>query len=242
MNVHFIFNISSSYFKNLLSFTLDKQMCESHDENRINIDSDFSIDENKEDQWDFQETKTNHEKDKKEETKSNDERNDDDKSSLLNFTKKRSLSFVKKKSDVKRCVKRRRFSSFFSSNENIATRNESNINSYTSFRSHRFSKSRLISSDSIDFEKDTCDDDKMKIVNERSRMIVIYEQQSWVNVFESFFEIEERESRASQNNNVNTYIDTSEEEHKLLNIVFETLQKLRVEQKIIIENVKISNI
>ena len=141
MNVHSVFNISSSYFKDLFSFTLDKQMYESNHEDCINIESDFSVDENREDLCDFIETKASHKKDKKEETKDNDKKNDDDTFLLLCFTKKRSLFSAKKKRRVKRRVKRHRFSSSFSSDENIATKNESNIKSYISFRSHRLTRS-----------------------------------------------------------------------------------------------------
>jgi len=38
------------------------------------------------------------------------------------------------------------------------------------------------------------------------------------------------------------YIDTSEREHKLSSIVFESLRKLLVEQKVMIEDVEASNI
>ena len=242
MNVHSTSNTPPPYFKDLLSSTPGKQVCGSHDGDRIDTGPGPSAGEDREDQWDPQEAETGHEEDKKEETESNGERDDGDKPPLLGSTKKRPLSSAKEKSGVKRCVKRRRFSSPFSSDEDTATGDESDISSYTSSRPHRPSKLRPTSSDSTGFEGDTCDDGKMEAVGERSRMAVIYEQQSWANVFEPPFEAGERESRASQNSNVGTYIDTSGEEHKLLDIVFEALQELRVGQKVIIEDVKASNI
>ena len=42
--------------------------------------------------------------------------------------------------------------------------------------------------------------------------------------------------------NIRKYIDTSGEEHELPSIVFEALQKLRIGQKVMIEDVEASNI
>lgn len=109
----------------------------------------------------------------------NGERDDGDTPLLLRSVKKRPLSSVKEERRVKRRVKRHRFSSPLSSDEDTATGDESDISSYTSSRFHRPSKSQPTSSDSIGFEGDTCDGSKMKAVGERSCMAVIYEQQSW---------------------------------------------------------------
>ena len=176
--MYFVFNISSSYLKDFLFFTFGKQMYEFNHENCINIEFDLSVDENREDLCDFKEAKANHKKNKKKETKDNDERNDDDTFLLLRFTKKRFLFFAKKKRRVKRCVKRYRFSSSFSLNEDTATKNESDISSYISFRLHRLTRLWFIFFHSIDFEKNTCDDDQIKTVNEQFSITVIYEQQS----------------------------------------------------------------
>lgn len=173
MNVHSISNISSSYFKDLLSFTPGKQMYGSHHGDRIDTGPGPSVGEDREDQCVFKEAKAGHKKDKKEETKGNGERDDGDTSLLLRFTKKRPLFSAKKKCRVKRRVKRHRFSSSFSSDEDTATENESDISSYISFRSHRLSRPRSTSSHSIGFEGDTCDDGQIETVDERSRMTVI---------------------------------------------------------------------
>ena len=89
------------------------------------------------------------------------------------------LSSAKGKRRVKRRVRRRRFSSPFASDEDTATGDESDISSYTSSRPHRPSRPRPTSSDSTGSEGESCDDGKMEAVSERSRMAVIYEQQSW---------------------------------------------------------------
>ena len=138
-----------------------------------------SAGEDREDQWDSQKAEAGHEEDKKEETEGNGEGDDGDKPLLLRSTKKRPLSSAKEKRRVKRRIKRRRFSSPSSSDEDTAMGDESDISSYTSSRPYRPSKPRSTSSDSTGFEGDTCDDSKMEAVGERSRMAVIYEQQSW---------------------------------------------------------------
>ena len=154
-------------------------MYESQDEDRIDIGPDPSAGENREDQCDSKKAETGHKKDQKGEMKGNGERDDGDTPLLLRFTKKRPLSSAKKKCRVKRRVKRHRFSSPFSSDEDTATGDESNISSYIFSKPHCLSRPRLTSSDSTGFEGDTCDDGQMKTVGERSRMTVVYEQQSW---------------------------------------------------------------
>lgn len=91
---------------------------------------------------------------------------------LLRSTKKQSLPTAGDKPQVQR-IKRDRFSSSLSSGE-TKTENESNINSYTPLRPH-ISSAQPTSSHSFDLEKDT--NDEMKFINERSRIVVIYEQQ-----------------------------------------------------------------
>ena len=116
MNVHSTSN-TSPYFKDLLSHTLGKQVCGSHDGDRINTGPDPPAGEDREDQWDPKEAEAGHEEDKKEETEGNGKRADGDTPPLLRSTKKRPLSSAKGKPRVKRRVKRRRFSSPFSSDE-----------------------------------------------------------------------------------------------------------------------------
>lgn len=177
MNVHSTFD-TPSYFKDLLSSIPRKQMCESHDGDRIDIGPGPLAGEDGEDQWDTKEAEAGHKENKQKEAEGNDERVDGDTPLPLRSTKKRSLSSAKKKPRVKRCVKRRSFSLPLLSDEDIATRDESDISSYTSSRPHRPSRPRPTSLDSIGFEEDTCDDGKMEAVAERSRMAVVYEQQS----------------------------------------------------------------
>ena len=179
MNVHSTSNTPLPYFKNLLSSTSGPQVCESHDGDRIDTGPGSSSGEDREDQWEPKEAEAGHEEDKKEETKGNGERDDGDKPLLLRSTKKRPLSSTKEKPCVRRRVKRRRFSSPFSSDEDTATGDESDISSYASSRPYRPLTPRPISFDSTGFEGDTCDDGKMEAVGERSCMAVIYEQQSW---------------------------------------------------------------
>lgn len=141
-------------------------ICESIDEN-------LSIVKFNENWWDKKKTKT-HEKNEK-----IDRENDENNSLLLHFTKKNCRFTICEKFFRKRDMKRHRFSSsFFSSLENKTNEN-SKFNNYTSFKVRNISKSRLASSRLIDFEKNTNDDDKLKFAIERSRMIVIFEQQNW---------------------------------------------------------------
>lgn len=100
MNVHSASNTPPPYVKDLLLSTLGKQVCGSHDGDRIDIGPGPSVDEDREDQWDPNKAEASHEKDKKEETKGSGERDDDDTPLLLRFTKKRPLSFAKEKRPV----------------------------------------------------------------------------------------------------------------------------------------------
>ena len=93
--------------------------------------------------------------------------------------RRKGLSSAKGNTRVKRCIKRCRSSLPLSADEDTATGDESDVSNYTSSRPHRPSRPRPTSSDSTGFKGDTCDDGKMKAVGERSRMAVIYEQQSW---------------------------------------------------------------
>ena len=175
--MHFTFNTSPSYVKNLLS-TPGKKACRSRDGDHIDIGPDPFAGEDREDRWDPNETEAGHEEDK-EETKGNGERHDGDTPLLLSSTKKSPLFSAKKKGCVKRRVKHRRFSSPLSSNEDTAIGDESDISSYTSSRPHRPSRPQPTSFNSTDLQGDTCHDSKMKVVDEPSHMAVIYEQQSW---------------------------------------------------------------
>ena len=143
------------------------------------VGSGTSAGEDNEDQWDRQEAEAGDEDNKREreeDMEDDGERADSD-TSLLLFAKKMPLSFAKEKPRVKRRLKRRRFSSPLSSDEKSATGDESDISSYRSSRPHHCSNSRLTSSHLIGFGGDTSD--KMESVGERSRMAIIYEQQSW---------------------------------------------------------------
>ena len=94
-------------------------------------------------------------------------------------TKKKPLSSAKEQCRVKRRVKRHRFSSPFTSDEDTLMGDEPYINSHTTSRPHHPSRSRPTSSDLTGLEGDTCDHGKKEAVGKRSRMVVIYEQQSW---------------------------------------------------------------
>ena len=91
---------------------------------------------------------------------------------LLRFTKKRSLSIAEDKAQVQ-SIKRGRFSSSFSSEE-TKTGNESNISSYTSLIFYILS-AQPVSSHLTDLEGDI--NDKTNFIDERFRIVVIYEQQ-----------------------------------------------------------------
>ena len=146
---------------------------------RIDTGPGPSAGEDKEDLCDSKEAEAGHKKDKKGETEGNGEGDDGDTPLLLGSTKKRPLSSAKEKRRVKRRVKRHRFSSPFSSDEDTATGDESDISSYISSRPHRLTRPWPTSSHSPGFEGDICDDGQIEAVGERSRMTVIYEQQSW---------------------------------------------------------------
>ena len=98
---------------------------------------------------------------------------------LLYSTKKRYRSLAHGKSFRKRCMKRHRFSSPFSSNLETDTGEESDYSIYEPSKAHDVFKIRPASSQSISLEEDATKYDKMEVAGERSRMAVIYEQQSW---------------------------------------------------------------
>ena len=125
MNVHSTSNTPPPYVKDLLSSTPGKQVCGSHDGDRLDTGPGPSAGEDREDQWGPQEAEAGHEEDEKEETEGNGQRDEGHKPLLLHSTKKRPLSSAKEK--------HRRFSS----GEDTATGDESDISSYTSSRPHR---------------------------------------------------------------------------------------------------------
>lgn len=96
----------------------------------------------------------------------------------LRSTKKRCRSTACESSFRKRDMKRHHFSSSLISNLKIETSDESNYSKYTSSKTHDVLKFRLVAFYSSSLKRDISDNDKMKIVNERSRMTIIYEQQS----------------------------------------------------------------
>ena len=97
----------------------------------------------------------------------------------LHPTKKRSLCRVGEKPHEKHRIKRHPFSSRLSSDAETGTGDESDISSYTPLKTRHISKSRPISSHLTSLEGDTSDDGAMDLAGGRSRMTVIYEQQSW---------------------------------------------------------------
>lgn len=120
-----------------------------------------------------------------EETNAKDEESESDadkyKTPLPRSKKKPSLPFVEGKLRVKRRIKRRRFSSRLSSDEQIETGDEFNISSYTSVKLHH--RWNLSSFQSTDFDEDASDD-AMKCKDEHSNESLIsrtavYEQQRW---------------------------------------------------------------
>ena len=98
---------------------------------------------------------------------------------LLQSTKKRYRSLAHEKSFRQRGIKRHRFSSPFSSDLETETGEESDYSIYTPSKGHDVFKLRPASSKSISREEDTIEYDKIEIAGKRSRMAVIYEQQSW---------------------------------------------------------------
>ena len=98
---------------------------------------------------------------------------------LLRPTKKRHRPSAREKSFRKRGTKRHRFSSPFSSDLETDTGEESDYSIYKPSKAHDVFKIRPASSRSISLEEDATKYDKMKVAGERSRMAIIYEQQSW---------------------------------------------------------------
>jgi len=164
----------------LLSSTPGKQAWESRDEDRIDTGPGPSAGEDNEERWDRQEAEAGDEENQREreEDMEDDGKRPDSDTPLLRSAKE-SLSFAREKPRVKRRVKRRRFSSPLSSDEKNVTGDESDISSHRSSRPHYSSNPRPTSSHSTGFGGDTSDDGKMESVGERSRMAIIYEQQSW---------------------------------------------------------------
>ncbi|CAF9941279.1 MAG: hypothetical protein HETSPECPRED_003040 [Heterodermia speciosa] len=98
---------------------------------------------------------------------------------LLRPTKKRHRPSAREKSFRKRGTKRHRFSSPFSSDLETDTGEESDYSIYKPSKAHDVFKIRPASSRSISPEEDATKYDKMEVAGERSRMAIIYEQQSW---------------------------------------------------------------
>lgn len=126
---------------------------------------------------DFSATKLNEAEARKEDEETGRD-NDENSPSLLHPTKKRGRPAACEKSFRRRGMRRHRFSSPFSSDLEIETNEDSDYSNYTPSKAHNILKPRLASSRSIDLEKDT-NDDKIEFADERSRMTVIFEQQSW---------------------------------------------------------------
>ena len=155
-----------SYDNNELLTANKKSICES-------IDEDFSLIELDED-W--------RNKNEIEQHKENDEIDHEIREInlfLLRFTKKKHQFSIREKSFRKRDTKRHRFSSSFFSNLKINTNEKSNYNIYTSCKEHDVFKIQFAFFQSINFNENANENNKMKTANERFETIVIYEQQSW---------------------------------------------------------------
>ncbi len=94
--------------------------------------------------------------------------------SRLHPPKKRSLCRASKKP----CIKRRRFSTRPSSDEEPETGDESDYSRCIPSQTHHISNPQLPSC-LTSLRSDTSDDRAMDLAGGRSRMAVIYEQQSW---------------------------------------------------------------
>jgi hypothetical protein len=112
------------------------------------------------------------------------DKNDQNAKTFSSFPKERSQSSTQKDPFLKRRIKRRRFSSPASSNEETEIQDESTFSSCTPFKPYNISTTQSASSQAI-LAEDASKDDKMEFVNERqkrpstSRTTVIYERQSW---------------------------------------------------------------
>ncbi|KAL8751406.1 MAG: hypothetical protein Q9199_006438, partial [Rusavskia elegans] len=98
---------------------------------------------------------------------------------LLRFTKKRSLSTAGEKSPIKRCIKRGRFSSRLSSDEETETGDKSDSSTYTPSKPHPIAIPQPIPPHSTGIEEDTSGNSMIGFVGGRFRTAVIYEQQDW---------------------------------------------------------------
>ncbi len=105
--------------------------------------------------------------------------NDENSPPLLGPAVKRCRSTAGEKSSRKRGMKRRRFSSPLSSDEETEMGDESDISSYVPSRPHHSSNPRPTSSHSTGVKGDTSEAGEMELAGGRSRMAIIYEQQSW---------------------------------------------------------------
>ena len=99
---------------------------------------------------------------------------------LLRPTNKRYRPSARERSFRRRGTKRHRFSSPISSNLGTDTGEESDYSIYRPSKAHDVSRPRPASSYPINPNGNASEDRKMEDVGERSRMAVIYEQQSWI--------------------------------------------------------------
>lgn len=157
----------------IVSSKHDKPMCAFEDRNHKSLTPDPSANDNTRGQQDNKEAEI---ADEEEGFGGDSER---DTLPYLYPTKKRSLCRVGVKPHEKRPIKYYPFSSRLSSDAETGTGDESDISSYTPTKSRHISKPRPISSHLTSLEGDTSDDGAINLAGRRSRMTVIYEQQSW---------------------------------------------------------------
>ena len=149
----------------------DEQACESSDRGQNDIELDFAVDEEKEDQ-----------RDEKEEPDADSVKNNPP---LLRSTKKRCLSATEKKPPLKRLIKRRRFSSPLSSDEETETWDKSSTTSYAPFKPHHTLTLRPTPSHSTGLKGGISNHNALDFAGGQSdrrlasQTTVILEQQSW---------------------------------------------------------------
>ncbi len=171
-------NTPPPHCNGLVSLRHDTRTHESSDSGRRNIEPAPGAGEDKGDQWSDKEAEADNQED--EPNGGNNQKN----MLLLRSAKKRSLATAQEKSHWKRRIKRRRFSSPLSSDEETETQDESDISSYAPTKPHDASTPRPTSSHLIILKGDARDS-TMELVGKQSnrrptsRMAVIYEQQRW---------------------------------------------------------------
>jgi hypothetical protein len=159
-------------------------MCEYNDGGRKDPQPGPSAVKDKKGRWDDEEADTDDEEEEEEDIGESNGGCDKKKTLLLRSIKKRSLPTAGGKPRAKR-IKRRRFSSPLSLDEETEMDDESDISSYTPSKPYYVSNSPLNSSHLAGPEGGTSDDGTTEFVGGRSnrramsRMAVIYEQQRW---------------------------------------------------------------